>query len=177
MTAHSHDFEEAVQEYWPRLCGLCYRLCGDRQEAEDITQEVLLRAYKGWSEFRGESSVGTWLFRIAVNECMRHSKRKTLLKLDELGGQETEACHPMRDAGRDMEMRAESDALNHALEKLSPLRRALVHLAFTEGMRAADIARTLEIPIGSVWSGLHEAKRQLREILAPMLVLPKTGSK
>ena len=69
-------FEEVVERYHGRVFQLVYRYLGDYDEACDVTQDTFIRAYRAWDEFRGESQIYTWLYRIAINLC--HNRQKKL---------------------------------------------------------------------------------------------------
>jgi RNA polymerase sigma-70 factor (ECF subfamily) len=70
------DFDGLVDKYQKPIYNLAYRLLGDPEEAADVTQEVFVAAYKSFHDFRGESAVYTWLYRIAVNRCKNKFKEE-----------------------------------------------------------------------------------------------------
>jgi RNA polymerase sigma-70 factor (ECF subfamily) len=122
-------FERLSGAYADRVFMLLLRLLGDRSEAEDVTQEVMLRAWQGITRFRGQSSYFTWLYRIAVNEANRALKRRSrrpagvAIGPDELQLPAPAALDPSRQA-ENSELRR---ALGRALAELPPaLRTALV---------------------------------------------------
>src|SRR5689334_8834352 len=78
QAAQRDRFEQAWQEHRPRVAHLVARLAGDPELAEDLTQEVALRAFQGYAGFRGEAGLYTWLYRIAVNVVHRDRERRRL---------------------------------------------------------------------------------------------------
>ena len=69
-------FEELYRQHSTRLFNLAWRMCGTRADAEDLLQEIFLLAYRKLPEFRGDSTVGTWLYRLAMNRCLDHLKSR-----------------------------------------------------------------------------------------------------
>ena len=79
------EFRSVVENHTDLVYGVAYRMMNNAQDAEDVTQETFLSAYRNWASFRGGSSVGTWLYRIAVNACLmrlRKEKRARASKAD-----------------------------------------------------------------------------------------------
>jgi RNA polymerase sigma-70 factor, ECF subfamily len=147
-----------------RVWRLIVALSGSRDEADDLTQEVGIRALEGFGRFRGLASPSTWLHRIAVNVVLRHRERRR-----EHAALDSEA--PTGEAGP--ERRAlHADTLQRteaAIERLSDdLRTPLVLLAWEE-LSYKEIATLLEIPIGTVMSRLHTARQRLRKELGDAL--------
>ena len=70
-------FEDLYRQHSTRLFNLAWRMCGTRADAEDLMQEIFLLAYRKLPEFRGDSTVGTWLYRLAMNRCLEHLKKPT----------------------------------------------------------------------------------------------------
>lgn len=134
---------------------------GDRHSAEDVSQETFLRAYRHWSDFRGDSSVKTWLTRITINLCRDHSARKMNSE------QPTDPLvlhrHPpfvMEDeAIRRLE---KTTILRHLLELPMPFQEAL-YLYYYLDFSTAEIATALSINEGTVRSRLHRGREHLRK--------------
>jgi len=134
-------------------------ILGDPAESEDVAQEVFLKAYANLARFRGDSSLFTWLYRIAVNEALRARKRRVPPPLETLP--ETEAPPP--------EPEAEEGAptlrtLQRLLARLPDDYRAIVTLRDLEGLSYQEISATLEIPLGTVESRLFRARQELRTL-------------
>ena len=134
-------------------------IVGDAAEAEDVAQEVFLKAFGALGRFRGESGFFTWIYRIAVNEALRAArKRRSPATLDE--GMPVEAP-PVPQPDEDGPSLA---LLERLLRKLPEEFRAIVVLRDLEGLPYKDVAEALEIPIGTVMSRLFRARRELRDL-------------
>src|SRR3954469_20987931 len=77
LAGRSGAFDLIVERHRRALYQLCYRFVGNHEDASDLTQDVLLRAYRGLRNFKGNSSLGTWLYRIGVNVCLNRVALKT----------------------------------------------------------------------------------------------------
>jgi RNA polymerase sigma-70 factor (ECF subfamily) len=145
----------------PELPG-AYRLAGfllrDAAEAEDATQEALLKAWQAWPRLRDRNSFGAWFDRIVVNVCknrLRDGNRIRPLPLDEQMGNEIRTADPFRAAlGR--------DEVGRLVATLSPDHQLLVALRFWRDLSLEEIAQRLDLPLGTVKSRLHYALRSIR---------------
>src|ERR1700730_7276535 len=77
-TRAAADFDAVVREYWPRVFRFILVSLRDRNDAESLTQDCFLKAFQAWHNFRGDSSVSTWLMRIAVNQLRDHTRNRRL---------------------------------------------------------------------------------------------------
>jgi RNA polymerase sigma-70 factor, ECF subfamily len=149
--------DPAFERLWSaereRVRRLCVRLSGDPEAAEDLTQEVALKAHAALGSFRGSARAATWLHRIAVNVVLRwREQQKPTLPLDAL----VERPGPDSDTLR----------VRLAIERLPDDQRTPLVLSALEGWSIKEIAATLEIPQGTVLSRLHRARTRLREELS-----------
>ncbi len=169
-------FEQDVVELLPQLYGMALRLARNRSDAEDLVQEALLRAYRGYHTFREGTNLRAWLMRILtntfINEYRRRSRRPRETELDE-GGEVTayrsNAYEQVRSWSRApedqlIEQIFESDIVE-AIEDLPVIYRIPVLLADVEGLSYKEIAQTLEVPMGTVMSRLHRGRNALRKAL------------
>ena len=157
-------FEDLVIAYQHRVFGVALRMLGSRAEAEEIAQEVFLRAYRAIGAFRGEARLGTWLYGIASRLCLNRlaSPDRRLARGDEALA---DVAAPTPDAASTAE-RAELDAaLRAAIAGLPEDRRLVLVLRDVEGLSYEEIAETLAIDPGTVRSRLHRARLQLKEKL------------
>jgi RNA polymerase sigma-70 factor (ECF subfamily) len=168
-----------------RIYQLGCRYLGDAAEAEDLVQQVFIKAYENAGKFRGEAQVSTWLYRIAVNAALERRRRRRTVGIDDLhplGGDalgrtahlEAEVSsgwsHRPAMAGADFdadpqvvaERRGIQERLNDALEELSPTQRLAFVLRHWEGMSIREIAEVLGAAEGTVKSHLFRAVRTLR---------------
>lgn len=157
-------FEELYRLYSPRLFGLAYRLVGP-QEAEDLLQEIFLSAHRKLSLYKGESSLGTWLFRLATNQCLDYlrSKRARLAMLTDPFEHDPNAQGAA--AGAIVGAVDRMD-LERALAVLPPGARAVFVLHDVEGCEHREVAEHLGISDGTSKSQLHKARMRLRSLLA-----------
>ena len=155
-------FNELYDEYGDRLYRFCTRLCGDKDDAEDLMAEVFLAAFEGRERFEGRSTVSTWLYRIAVYQWNRMRRsRKTTMRLDdtrEIAVKET-GIHGL--------------ALEQALRDLpEPLAHAFV-LVKCEQLCYREAAEVLGIPMGTIQFRVHEASQRLRKALQEVMPDPQ----
>lgn len=160
------DFERLWDQHRERVWRLVARLSGNLEAADDLTQEVGLRALQAFTSFRSESAFFTWLYRIAVHVVIRwrDGNRETPLTLDSPAAGDVAA-----DAISSPEFQAANDALRtavwDAMERLPEELRVTLILRVFEDLSYREIARILEIPVGTVMSRLHAARRRMREEL------------
>jgi RNA polymerase sigma-70 factor (ECF subfamily) len=160
-----HAFEEVVRLTYRHVFTQALRLVGDWQEAEDVTQDAYIRAFRGLSGFRGEAQFETWLYRIVANAALSHLRRKRRL---------AEVLSDPEDDPRDLahqvglaERAVDRDALGSALDSLSPALRTVVVLKDVYGLSCQEIGDQLGVSEGAVKVRLHRARRRLKGILYP----------
>ncbi|MEM6727162.1 MAG: RNA polymerase sigma factor [Pseudomonadota bacterium] len=146
----------------PRVMGHAFRLLGDRAEAEDVTQEALLRLWKIAADWRqGEAQVSTWLYRVTANLCMDRLRKVRPAGLD--AAPDVADGAPSADAR--MIARARADALNEALLALPERQREAVSLRHIEGLKNPEIAEIMDITVEAVESLTARGKRALSKAL------------
>ncbi|MCM2560751.1 RNA polymerase sigma factor [Lutimaribacter sp. EGI FJ00015] len=149
--------------FTPRVLAHAYRLLGDRDEAEDVAQEAMMRLWRIAPEWRqGEAKVTTWLYRVVANLCADRLRRRRGVALDSVP-------EPVDDApGADDELmrQARADALQQALDALPARQRQAVVLRHIEGFSNPDIAEIMEIGVEAVESLTARGKRALAAALA-----------
>lgn len=155
-------FEELYRLHAPRLFGVAYRLVGPN-EAEDLLQEIFLAAHRKMALYKGESSLGTWLFRLGTNQCLDYlrSKRARLAMLTETIDEEPGAAGA---AGAILGVVERMD-LERALALLPGGARAVFVLHDVEGCEHREVAQQLGISEGTSKSQLHKARMRLRALL------------
>jgi RNA polymerase sigma-70 factor, ECF subfamily len=168
-------FEGLVQEHKNRIFGYVCRLTNDSPDAEDITQEVFIRAYQSMHAFRHDAAVDTWLYRIATNLVIdRHRRQKRAPQWVPVSGGGTEDDDPLGELAStsrhaDPEASAELNELQHQVQKavhsLPTKLRAVVVLHDMEGLSYEDVAQTVGCPVGTVKSRLFNARLMLRKKL------------
>jgi RNA polymerase sigma-70 factor (ECF subfamily) len=158
-------FEKLLDAYETRVYRLALRFTNSVPDAEDVTQEIFVAVYNGLGRFRGGSSLGTWIYRIAMNQCLEYRRRR---KLDCLPFDEDLAL-VSKDWRDDPFQTADRNELSHrveaALNCLSPLHRDVIVLHELQGMTYQEVAAALDVPVGTVKSRLSNAFRRLRDLL------------
>lgn len=177
-------FEQLVLRHQDRVMNLCLRLVGHYDDALDLTQDTFVRAYEALPDFRGRSRFFTWLYRIAVNTCLSHRRRRaaapdTFASLQHAHVAEAQgarlrllAGHPAEDPAIGAARREQHELIEQAIERLDPPLRAVVVLRDILDLDYAEIAAVLDIPRGTVKSRLHRARLALRDMLAPLWTKP-----
>ena len=160
-------FEELYRQHAGRLFNLTTRMVGSAQEAEDVLQEVFLHAYRKLGSFRGESSLGTWLYRLGMNQCLDHLRgrharmNQATDSLDEDGAGEPVAPSPATPVA------VNRLDLERAIGKLPEGCRAAFLLHDVEGFEHNEVATILGVSEGTSKSQVHKARRKLRALLSP----------
>jgi RNA polymerase sigma-70 factor (ECF subfamily) len=158
-------FGELVRRYRQRIYALCLHLTGSRHEADDITQDVFLRAFRKLGDFEGRSEFFTWLYRIAMNRAFnarRDAARRRVVDMDDPRVQEAVAVDAYGDPRRGAELRQLYTRLVGALDALSADLRATVVLVALQGLSHEEAAVVLNVAPGTVGWRIHEARRFLR---------------
>jgi len=163
-------FEDLYRAHAPRLFGLAYRLVGPG-DAEDLLKETFLTAYRQLDSYRGESSLGTWLFRIATHACLGHLKRRPD-RTGERRSDETLVADTGGGAVLDVVDRID---LERALTELPVGWRAAFVLHDVEGFGYQEMASLLGITPATARSHLHRARLYLRQRLARREVDAESG--
>jgi RNA polymerase sigma-70 factor (ECF subfamily) len=155
-------FERLYRGHVNRIYSLCVRMCGNRTEAEELTQDVFVRAWEKLHLFKGESRFGTWLHRLAVNVVLNARKtdgrRVSRLEDDEDGSAVDRLPGVPLAPGDRMDLEA-------AIAKLPPGARRVFTLHDVEGYKHEEIAELLGVTTGATKAQLHRARMLLRERL------------
>lgn len=163
-------FDQLVVRYSPRLYGMIYHMTSNKEDTNDLTQDVFAKAYRSLNRFRGRSSFYTWIYAIGTNMALNFLKkrnRRAAWSLDNLdsGIQNDEA---MVDLAHAANPRHQSDLnelqkkLNEAMQSLSNAHRAVVTMFDIQGIPHAEISKILKVSEGTVRSRLFYAHRQLQ---------------
>jgi RNA polymerase sigma-70 factor, ECF subfamily len=154
-------FEQLYREHVGRVFGLCLRLSGDRARAEELTQDVFVRAWEKLGTFQGRSAFGTWLHRLAANLVLGDRRSETVRVHRVFGTAEPEKFET---PGRAPDPGAAMD-LERAIATLPPGARNVFVLHDVEGYRHEEIAAMQGSAVGTSKAQLHRARRLLREAL------------
>ena len=172
MTSHdsSQLFERIVQPHFDRLYRLAWRLTGHKAEAEDLFQELLIKAFGKLDDLVSIEEPGSWLSRVMYNlfvDDKRRFARQRMHTVEEssLSGDGLAGLPGGSDPVRDNQRLEKLKRLEAALAQLSDEHRQIVLLHDTEGYKLVEIQELTGTPIGTVKSRLHRARARLREIL------------
>ncbi len=168
-------FVEFVRVFQDKVYGLVFRMLGSHSEAEDVAQEVFVTVFKSIDSFRGDSKLGTWLFRIAANQCKNRIKylnrraHKTTSELNESseaamqGAQPSSLLQGHASPAEALEGVQLSAILQRAIGKLDEDHRLLLVLRDVEELSYEEIMQVTGLPEGTVKSRLHRARQVLKE--------------
>jgi len=170
-------YERLSGAYADRLFMLLLRLLGDRSEAEDVAQEVMLRAWRAIGRFRGQSSYFTWLYRIAVNEANRAlEKRARRPSSAPIGADELQLPAPAADdPSRQAENSELRRALGRALAELPPPLRTAIVLRDVEGLSTQEAAEIAGVSQAAFKSRLHQARLRARAAIGDEALVTTGG--
>ena len=160
------DFETMVEQHSGFVYNLAYRVLGNHADAEDATQDAFLSAYRNFHRFRGESSVSTWLYRIAMNAAlMRLRKDKNKKLLTQTGYDDVQLASPLEGPEKlalNSELR---ERLEQGLDMLASNLKAAVVLRDVQGLSNEEAAGILKISVSSLKARLHRGRVLLRKHL------------
>ncbi len=146
-------FAALVRRHSGPVYRVALRMLGGPDDAEDVTQDVFLQVWRGLDQFRGDSSLSTWLYRVTTNRCLNRLQR-------------TRRVEPLPDVvassapgpERIVEARSQLEELGHVILALSPQQRAVLVLREFEGCSYDQIAEILQVGLPAVKSRLHRAR-------------------
>jgi len=151
-------FEALIREHQRMIYALCYRMSGSAADAEDLAQETFIHAYQHLADFRAESKLSSWLYRIAVNHCLNWQKRSH--RRERLHREWSE-----HEAAQGQAATADDRRVGDALLKLKPKQRAAIVLTVYDGLTHAEAARALGCSENTVSWRLFAARRHLKKLL------------
>lgn len=169
MTPGRDQFEAVVREYQATVFRTLLRLTGNREQVEDLAQEVFLRLFRGLEHFRGNAAVSTYLYRIVINVAQdewkrRRRERSQLTSFDDPeAGWEDRLAHHARNAEELLEQKQLHAEIESALDTLSDAERSVLVLYHQEDCSYEQIAQVLSLPIGTVRTHLHRGRQKLAE--------------
>jgi len=159
-------FSRLIQIHQERIYALAVRMTRNHHDAEDITQETFILAYRKLKGFRGKSSLGTWLHRIAVNLCLSRARKKRPSELDE----EMIPRIPDRENRTRIEVQAQANQLKESLAsavaKLPPRQRMCFLLRTQENLKYREVSRLMKCKEGTAKALYHQALGNLRKDLS-----------
>ena len=170
-SGQTDEFEKLVAAYEKPVYHIALKMTGSEEDAFDLSQDTFLKAYRSLNTFRGESSFGTWVCRMAANLCidfLRKQKRQgRVLSLDAADddGRSVELPDLRYEPQSAMEKRELSMQIREGLGKLPPEQKLVLILRDMEGFSYQEIADTLEMELGTVKSRIYRARAHLAKLL------------
>jgi RNA polymerase sigma-70 factor (ECF subfamily) len=172
LAGSQEAFRELVARFERPVFGLIVRMVGEPETAEDLAQEVFVKAYRALASYDPSRKLSSWLFKIAHNATIDHLRRSgpesLPLEDDEEGGNllATLADGAAESPAAAAERHAMARALERAIRGLRPDYREAVVLRYVEGLSYEEIAEALAQPLGTVKTNLHRARKQMATTLA-----------
>lgn len=166
-------YEELIARYQGGVYGIVFRLLGNQSDASDVVQEVFLKVFRSVGSFREQSSLRTWIYRIAVNEAhnhrrwfSRHCCREMAVEESSDGGDSLKsAADPGRSPFEQALERENRTLIEQALDKINPVFRTAVILRDIENLSYEEIADILQVSLGTVKSRILRGRDALRREL------------
>ncbi len=167
---NANAFKVLVEEYQNKVINLCFGFVHNREDAEDITQEVFIEVYNSVIHFRGEAKISTWLYRISVNKSLdfirRKNRKKRFAKFQNILGfertiekvQESELTNPHTI----LENKERIQILTETIETLPQNQKIAFILSKFEGFKNNEIAEIMKTSLSAVESLMHRAKKNLK---------------
>ncbi len=157
------NLEDIYKEYSPKVRLILFRY-GVGGELDDLVQETFIKVWKSLDDFKGESSLSTWIYRVTINTAKNAKRAKQRKWWMTLSGEESLEETAQTEQGVEDELTRRS-AILKAFGQLSPKLREAITLYSIKELEIEEIAVILEVPTGTVKSRLHEARLKLRHIL------------
>jgi len=155
--------EALYHQYKRRVFALVYRIVG-ATDAEEVAQDVFVRVFRGLAAFRGDSQLGTWIYRLSVNAALSHVAKRG--RRAEVGDDVLDTVAAPAQVQSDPNLAARVEA---ALAELPPGYRAILVLHDVEGLSHEECAAILDCRVGTSKSQLHKARAKMRDLLGPEL--------
>jgi RNA polymerase sigma-70 factor (ECF subfamily) len=169
-------FRELIRRYERPVFSLIFRMVRDRELAEDLSQDTFVKVLNHIDRYRPEFKLSSWLFKIANNVAIDHLRRRQLDTISMSGSPHAESAEAIEATSFDIVAQQESaldemeakelgSAIEQAITKLRPEYRSCIMLRHVEGRSYEEIAATLDLPLGTVKTYIHRARRELRRAL------------
>src|SRR5512141_2430699 len=169
--------ERLLQAHQHRVFRFGVKMCGEEEDAKDVLQETLIAAARGIRDFRGASSVSTWLYTIARSFCIKKHRTSKYApgrveSMEDVSSEARAVADPTRGPEEETAGGQVKAALQQAISALDPMYREVLVLRDVEGLSAAEVAEILDLSVEAVKSRLHRARVAVRERVAPLLAIP-----
>ena len=174
--------EALLERHQAQVYRFGMKMCRDPEDAKDVLQDTLLSMARGVRDFRGASSISTWLYTIARSFCIKKRRRSKFApeeerSLDtEMIAEGRQLADPAQSPDEVLAGKQVEHALEQAIRSLEPMYREVLLLRDVEGLTAPEVAEVLGVSIQAVKSRLHRARLSVRAQVAPMLGIPTDGA-
>ncbi len=170
-------YDQLIRKYQERIYATIYHMTSNHEDANDLTQETFIKAYRALKSFKGDSSFYTWIYRIAINKTinfLKQRKNRVHMSLNDMdfnaeNDPDMVALVSDKTPRRDLGISELSEKLNAALQKLSEPHRMVVTLHDVQGLSHDEIAKIMDCNVGTVRSRLFYARQQLQATLSDYL--------
>ena len=154
-------FDELMIRYERQIYRVCYRFVDNREDAMDLAQEVFIKAFEHLGSFRRESSLKTWLYRIAMNHCINHVKKHSqeFVEVTETTARVAPSVHGQ------MEEREERDQFRQLVKQLPPKQKAILELRINEQLSYEEIAKISGRSVSTIKASVFFALEKLRKLV------------
>jgi RNA polymerase sigma-70 factor (ECF subfamily) len=154
-------FDELMIRYERQIYRVCYRFVDNREDAMDLAQEVFIKAFEHLATFRRESSLKTWLYRIAMNHCINHVKKHSqeFVEVTETTARIAPSVHGQ------MEEREERDQFRQLVKQLPPKQKAILELRINEQLSYEEIAKISGRSVSTIKASVFFALEKLRKLV------------
>ncbi|MGV3774728.1 MAG: sigma-70 family RNA polymerase sigma factor [Verrucomicrobiales bacterium] len=167
-------YDALIRRYQERVYATLYHMTANHEDANDLTQEAFIKAYKALKSFKGDSSFFTWIYRIAINKAinfLKSKKNKVHMSLNDLdfnaeNDPDMVAFVSDKTPRRDLGLTELQEKLNEAMQRLSEVHRLVVTLHDVQGLSHEEISKIMDCNTGTVRSRLFYARQQLQALLS-----------
>lgn len=167
--------EKLLERHQAQIYRFGMKMCGDPEDAKDVLQDTLLSAARNVRDFRGSSSISTWLYAVARSFCVKKRRKSKFAPKEvalSLEGAAEHSADPGKTPDESLASKQVEQALEDAVRTLEPMYREVLLLRDVEGLTAAEVARVTGASVQAVKSRLHRARLSVRAHVAPLLGIP-----
>lgn len=166
LRGNTASYSQLIDRHKDKVFNLAFRICSNREEAEEIAQDAFLKAYRSLKDFKGKSSFSTWLYRIAYNTAISlvRSKRKGILSIDDLPAGIVDSFD-YSDSGEDEGADYRNYVVNFSLQRISEEERGLITLYYFYDLDHEEISKITGISRSNIKVKMLRARRKIAEII------------
>ncbi|MCX7763121.1 MAG: sigma-70 family RNA polymerase sigma factor, partial [Candidatus Kryptonium sp.] len=157
-------FDEIVRRYQRKVYLLARRILSNHEDADDVAQEVFIKLFYSLNEFKGESNLFTWIYRITVNECntiLRKRRIREFIPIDEIAN----LLKLNETPEQEFLNKEEKKLIEKAIEKLPPKQRAVFVMRFFENLDYEEISKILKKPVGTLKANYFHAVKKIQKFI------------